>query len=56
MEKPIFYLMDDFGGKPIIFGNTHIYLHELVVFYGKCRGTIPVPMDIMDGLWAMKWP
>ena len=29
--------MDDLGVKPIIFGNTHIYLPWLVDFYGKCR-------------------
>ena len=27
MENP-YYLMDDLGGKPIIFGNTHISIQQ----------------------------
>ena len=57
MENPI--KMDDLGGFPIIFGNTHIYSGDFGVLYGykymahhfASRNTRSTAMEILQNPW-----
>ena len=50
-----YFLMDDLGGKPIIFGITHIYLPNWLIFMVNVGNLYQFPW-ISWMLWAMKWP
>ena len=42
--KTLFFLMDDLGGKPTIFGNTLVSFVKLLVF-GCCKFQTSISVD-----------
>ena len=55
MENPI--KMDDLGGKPTIFGNTHIFRDSYGSGMGIVWGTVqgPIPENLTDVSVPESW-